>query len=126
MIVMGGHTSGTLTMTHDRYGRSHLRDPIGQLTQTRHSDDAPKPDGALNDSVRSKIIHYHSLYLDRPEPIVFLPLDDFIRLLFLHDHREASTLVNELLKSRIFIPKVCEDLESQEEIAPKRVLWHIL
>ena len=44
-------------------------------------------------------------YLNRPDPIAFLPLavdtsgrlyDDFIRLLFLHAHREASALANEL------------------------------
>ncbi len=55
--------------------------------------------------VRKKIIHYHQLYLDRPEPIVFMPVavdtsgriyDDFLRLLFLHAHREASDLANDI------------------------------
>jgi hypothetical protein len=45
------------------------------------------------------------LYLNRPDPIAFMPVavdtsgrvyDDFSRLLFLHAHREASTLVNEI------------------------------
>jgi hypothetical protein len=45
------------------------------------------------------------MYINRPDPIVFLPdsvdatgriYDDFSRLLFLHDHREVSTLVNEI------------------------------
>ena len=54
---------------------------------------------------RKKIIHYRQLYIDRPEPIAFMPVavdtsgriyDDFLRLLFLHAHRETSTLSNEL------------------------------
>ena len=57
--------------------------------------------------VRKKIIHYHQLYLDHPEPIVFMPVavdtsgriyDDFLRLLFLHAHREASALANDILE----------------------------
>ena len=55
--------------------------------------------------VRKKILHYHQLYLDRPDPIAFMPVavdtsdriyDDFLRLLFLHAHREASDLANEI------------------------------
>ena len=55
--------------------------------------------------VRKKIIHYRQLYIDRPEPIAFMPVavdtggriyDDFSHLLFLHTHREASTLANEI------------------------------
>ena len=43
--------------------------------------------------------------MNRPDPIVFITLtvdttgrvyDEFIRLLFLHDHRESSDLTNEL------------------------------
>ena len=54
---------------------------------------------------RKKILHYRQLYVDRPEPIAFMPVvvdtggriyDDFSRLLFLHAHREASALANEL------------------------------
>ena len=77
---------------------------IGQLTHTRHTDDSPKPDGALKNTVRSKILHHHRLYLDRPDPIVLLSLtvntsvrcDDFIHLHFLLTHREVSDLVNDL------------------------------
>jgi hypothetical protein len=45
------------------------------------------------------------LYINRPDPILFLPTavdttrrvyDDLSRLLFLHDHREASGLTNEI------------------------------
>jgi hypothetical protein len=45
------------------------------------------------------------LYINRPEPIAFIPVavdttgriyEDFSRLLFLHAHREASALANEL------------------------------
>ena len=56
--------------------------------------------------VRKKIIHYHrQLYLDRPEPIAFMPVavdtsgriyDDFLRLLFLHAHRETLALGNDI------------------------------
>ena len=54
---------------------------------------------------RAKIRHYRQLYINRPEPIAFMPVavdttgriyDDFSRLLFLHAHREASALANEL------------------------------
>ena len=78
---------------------------MGQLTNTRHSDGAPDPDGDLMAVDRIKIRHYHTLYLNHPDPIAFIPLavdttghlyDDFLRLFFLHAHREASTLVNEL------------------------------
>ena len=54
---------------------------------------------------RAKIRHYRQLYINRPEPIVFIPVavdttdriyDDFSRLLFLHAHREASALTIEI------------------------------
>ena len=54
---------------------------------------------------RKKIIHYRQLYIDRPEPIAFMPVavdtsdriyDDFLRLLFLHTHRETSALDNDI------------------------------
>ena len=61
------------TMTHTRYGRSHVYS-IGQLTNTRRSDGTPEPDGTLRSVVRKKIIHYHQLYIDRPDPIVFIPV----------------------------------------------------
>jgi hypothetical protein len=46
-----------------------------------------------------------NLYIDRPEPIAFMPVavdtsgriyDDFLRLLFWHTHREASVLANDI------------------------------
>ena len=99
------------TMTHIRFGRSHLH-PMRQLTHTRRSDGDPDPDGSLTfaeEVTRSKIRHYRNVYIiatsSRPDPSAFLPLavdtsvrlyDDFIRLLFLHAHREASTLADEL------------------------------
>ena len=79
--------------------------PIGQLTNIRRSDGAPEPDGTLKVVVRKKIIHYHQLYIDLPEPIAFMPVavdtsvriyDDFLRLLFLDAHREASALANDI------------------------------
>ncbi len=92
------------TVTHTRYGSSHVH-TTGQLTNTRRSDVAPELDGALREVDRAKILHYHQLYLNRPDPIVFLPAaadttgrvyDDFSRLLFLHAHRETSALANEI------------------------------
>jgi hypothetical protein len=92
------------TMTHTRYGRSQLSS-LGQLTHSRRSDGAPEPDGALREAARTKIRHYRQLYINRPDPIAFMPVavdtsgrvyDDFSRLLFLHAHREASALANEI------------------------------
>ena len=61
------------TMTHVRFGCSQLH-PIGQLTHTRRSDGAPDPDGGLKKTVRIKIRQYRNIYLNRPDPIAFLPL----------------------------------------------------
>jgi hypothetical protein len=94
------------TTTHIRFGRSHFH-PMGQLTNTRRSDGAPDPDVSFKDVTRIKIRHYRNLYLpvNHPAPITFILLtvdtngrmyDEFIRLLFLHTHREASVLANEL------------------------------
>ncbi len=77
----------------------------GQVTNTSRSDGAPDPDGVLRVVTRKKILHYRQLYINRPEPIVFLPVvvdttghiyDDFSRLLFLHANRETSALSNEI------------------------------
>ena len=91
-------------MTHDRYGRTTQR-TNGALTHRVSSTGAPQPDGALNNAARIKIRHYRQLYADKPDPIIFLPVvvntagrvfADFVRLLFLHAHREASILAGEL------------------------------
>ncbi len=85
-------------------GSSHVH-TTGQLTNTRRSDDEPELDGALREVARTKILHFRQLYLNRPDPIAFLPAaadttgrvyDDFSLLLFLHTHREASALANEI------------------------------
>ncbi len=53
---------------------------------------------------RKKLPTSRNLYLNHPDPIVFIPLavdttgrlyEEFIRLLFLHTHREVSVLANE-------------------------------
>ena len=94
------------TMTHVRFGCSHFH-PMVQLTNTRRSDGDPDPDVDFKEVSRTKIRHYRNLYLNLLDPIPFIPLavdttgrmyDEFIRLLFLHAHREASTLANELPK----------------------------
>ncbi len=92
------------TLTHTRYDSSHVH-TTGHLTNTRRSDDTPELDGVLREVVRKKILHYRQLYINRPDPISFLPVvvdttgrlyDDFSRLLFLHAHREGSALSNEI------------------------------
>ena len=59
------------------------------LTKTRCSDGAPEPDGTIKVVSRKKILHYRQLYIDRPDPIDFMPVavdtsgriyDDFLRL----------------------------------------------
>jgi hypothetical protein len=61
--------------------------------------------GRTTQLTRIKIRHYRQLYADRSDPIVFLSVvvrtsgriyDDFVRLFFLHAHREASILSGEL------------------------------
>jgi hypothetical protein len=92
------------TMTYTRFGRSHLSS-LGQVTHTRRTDGVPEPDGALRTVARAKIRHYRQLYINHPEPISFMTVavdttgriyEDFSRLLFLHAHREASALANEI------------------------------
>ena len=82
-----------------------VRDHPHSPRSIRRSDGDPEPDGTLKVVDRKKIIHYHQLYLDHSEPITFMPVafdtsgriyDDFLRLLFLHAHREASALANDI------------------------------
>ena len=61
------------TMTHIWFGSSHLH-PMDQLTNTRRSDGSPDPDVVLKEVVRIKIRYYRTLYLNHPDPIVFIPL----------------------------------------------------
>jgi hypothetical protein len=61
------------TMTHTRYGRSQISS-LGQLTHSRRSDGVPEPDGALREAARTKIRHYRQLYINRPDPIAFMPV----------------------------------------------------
>ena len=61
------------TMTHQRFGRS-LLSSLGQLTHSRRSDGVPEPGGALREAARKKIRHYRQLYINRPDPIAFMPV----------------------------------------------------
>ncbi len=63
----------------------------------------------LNKEARMKIRQYRQIYVDRSDPIVFLPItvstsgrvyEDFARLLFLHTHRETSILPEIYLRNR--------------------------
>ena len=101
------HQCACNVFTYDPFG-DHLQTfqtKSDQLTNTRRSDGAPDPDVAFKEVTRIKIRYYRNLYLNHPDPIPFIPLaedttgrmyDELIRLFFLHTHREASSLVNEL------------------------------
>ncbi len=78
---------------------------FGVVTNTRRSDGAPEPDGTIKAVARKKILHYRQLCIDHPDPIDFMSVavdtsdriyDDFLSLLFLHAHREASVLANDI------------------------------
>ena len=91
-----------VTMTHDRYGRT-TQNTNGALTHRISSTGTPHLDGALKNAFKKKILHYRQIYADKPDPIIFLPVTqnvriygDFVRLHFLHAHREASVLAREL------------------------------
>ena len=93
-----------VTMTQVRYGRTTER-TNGAFTHRVSSTGAPQSDGDLNKEVRMKIRHNRQIYVDKPDPIVFLPVsvstlgrvyEEFTRLIFLHTHREASILAGEL------------------------------
>jgi len=65
------------------------------------STGSPQSDGVLKNTVSKKIRHYRQLYVDKPDPVIFLSVtvntsgllyDDFVRLFFLHAHREDSIL----------------------------------
>ncbi len=45
----------------------------GQISNTRHPETV-KADSVFKNETRSKNFHYRKLYLDLPDPIVFLPL----------------------------------------------------
>ena len=107
---MGGVSVGW----HFRFGGSQS-EQTDRLPPPSTSDGAPEPDGSLKVVARKKIIHYHQLYLDRPEPIAFMPVavdtsgriyDDFLRLLFLHDHRETSALANDILEESVCLVNI--------------------
>jgi hypothetical protein len=62
-----------VTMTHDRYGRT-TQHTNGALTHRISSTGTPHPDCALNKTVTMKIRDYRQMYVDRPDPIVFLSI----------------------------------------------------
>ena len=90
-------------MTHDRFGRSNLH-TNGKLTHCLRSTGAFQPDGALNNAARIKNNHYRQKYTELSEPVVFMGVssssgrinEEFLLLMFLHAHRDASALAGEL------------------------------
>ena len=75
------------------------------LTYHIRSTGEPNPDGALNTAAQIKNRHYKRIYAELPKPVVFLPVaastsgrinEETMRLLFLHDNREASALAGEV------------------------------
>jgi hypothetical protein len=88
----------------DRFGCS-TQCTTGTLTQRVSSTGTPQSDGALKNADSKKIRHYRQIYEDRTDPVIFLSVtvntqghlyDDFVRLIFLHAHREGSILAGEL------------------------------
>ena len=128
------------TMTHVRFGRSHVITPYGSTYSHRRLDGVPDPDGTLKEVVRIKIRHYHNLYSNRPDPIPFLPVevetsvrlyDDFIGLIFLKTHSETSALTDELPEESDhcrFLRSVCFVIPLPRFIRSRRALpnQHIL
>ena len=67
------------TMTHDRFGRSHVfshtwspgsTDKVTHILSVSYGD--YHLDDDLKNTVSPKILYYKKLYTDRPDPIVFL------------------------------------------------------
>ena len=61
-----------VTITHDHYGRT-TQYTSGALTYKISSNDSPHPDGDLKNEDRKKIRHYRQLYVDKIDPIIFIP-----------------------------------------------------
>ena len=68
------------TMTHDRYGRSQVH-TSRKLTHSRSSDGAPNPDGALKNTVRTKIIHYRGVRWSSRSDCLHAPSSEHLVLL---------------------------------------------
>ena len=89
-----------VTMTHDRYGRD-TQDTNGVLTQNLLQSRSSSW-RCFEKWGQTRIRHYRQLYVERPDPIVFLSVTVntsecvFVRLLFLYVHREISILDGEL------------------------------
>ena len=85
-----------VTVTHDRYGRTTKRT---NRALTVSSTGPPQSDRRYFEQYgQNKDTTYRQLCVDRPDPIVFLPVavstsrhvyDDFVRLLVLHEHGEV-------------------------------------
>ena len=92
-----------VTVTHDRYGRTTHRSNGGLTHSVLHWISSVWR--YFEQCVQNKDTTCRQLYADRPEPIVFVSVtvntsrhvyDDFVRVLFLHEHRESSILTGEL------------------------------
>jgi hypothetical protein len=117
------------SVTGKERGDLEIKDYV-VLQNPREQDDrhgVPESDGVLRVVVRRKILHYHQLYINRPDPVAFIPVavdtscriyDDFSRLSFLHTQRgsvglilaKVSTMRISIpfdLSSRSFIPLPC-------------------
>ncbi len=101
----------------------------GHLTNTRSSNGFPEPDGTIKVVTRKKIIHYRQLYIDRSEPIAFMPVavdtsgriyDDFLRLLFLVNIKGSVGLI--LVKASVMRISIPIDLSSRPFIPPPRFI----
>ena len=59
------------TMTHDRFGHSNLR-TNRKFTHCLRSTGVPQSDGVLNNDAHIKNNHYRRIYVELPEPVVFM------------------------------------------------------
>jgi hypothetical protein len=65
-----GRVTNRIVLTHFTGRTTHHTN--GSLTPRISSNNAPQPDGALNNADRNKVLHYRHLYADLSDPIVLL------------------------------------------------------
>jgi hypothetical protein len=65
-----GRVTNRIVLTHFTGRTTHHTN--GSLTPRISSNNAPQPDGALNNADRNKVLHCRHLYADLSDPIVLL------------------------------------------------------
>ena len=92
------------------------------MTNIRSSDGVPEPDGVMKVVVRKKIIRYHQLYIDRPDPIAFMSVavDTSGRIYDLANIKGSVGLI--LAKASAMKISIPLDLSSRPFIPPPRFI----